>query len=138
MKESANNNVNLKPIHKWIVVGIYLILVTYLSLAPSDTFRTNMFNIPYRDKIVHFFMYGFFVIILQWAMNLREISRPKNFLILIVPVCYGVLMEVLQLVFAWLGRSFEVGDIIANVSGATLFWLIGNHLFQTKKTLKIK
>lgn len=135
MKE-ATNNVSWRSAYKWLVFGIYLALITYLSLGSSDTFRTNLFNIPYRDKIVHFFMYGFFVLILRWAMNGREIPFSKNLLILMVPVSYGIFMEFLQLILAYLGRSFEVGDIIANTCGATVFWLIGNHLFQSSKTNK--
>lgn len=134
MKQENNTVINFKSLYKWSIAMLYLILITYLSLASSDNFRVSMFNIPHRDKIVHFFMYGFFVVILNWSLNGIEITKSRIFVLILFPAIYGILMEIAQFFLVNLGRSFEVADIIANTSGVLFFWLLLNRkkIFHNK------
>jgi len=87
----------------------------------------------FSDKTVHFFMYGFFVIILRWTINGNNSLKWKYLWVLIASIFYGVLMEFLQFASRSFARSFEVGDIIADSLGAFIFWIISNWLFNYEK-----
>ena len=128
-------NQYLKMHIRWrlIIFGIYLIGITYLSLAPSSTFKDIKMPFAFSDKTVHFFMYGFFVIILRWTINGNNSLKWKYLWVLIASIFYGVLMEFLQFASRSFARSFEVGDIIADSLGAFIFWIISNWLFNYEK-----
>ncbi|HON08499.1 MAG TPA: hypothetical protein PLW02_10420, partial [Verrucomicrobiota bacterium] len=62
MKAILNQYLKLHIRWRLIIFGIYLIGITYLSLAPSSTFKDIKMPFAFSDKIAHFLMYGFFVI----------------------------------------------------------------------------
>jgi len=114
-------------IRKNIFSIIVALIIMYLSLADSDSFDNVFFaDIPYFDKIVHFLMYAglMSVIILE---NRKEISgNLKLFTIALIPLTYGILMEILQLTVTS-GRSANIYDIIFNSAGiitSALLWLL--------------
>lgn len=78
-------------------------------------------------------MYGFFVIILRWTINGNNSLKWKYLWVLIASIFYGILMEFLQFASRSFGRSFEVGDIIADSLGAFIFWIISNWIFNDEK-----
>ena len=103
------------------------LLLLYLSLANADTFRKVQINsIPNFDKLVHFGMYFVLmsVIILEHRKNL---SNPLNlFLLALIPLSYGILMEILQLTLTTT-RTGDVYDALADAAGvlaSALLWLI--------------
>lgn len=131
MRAIVNKILGLDAKWRISVFILYLLFVTYLSLAPADTFRNVRLSIPYSDKIVHFMMYGFFVVILRWAINGAYQIKWKYLWLLGLSIFYGILMEVLQWSFSPLiSRSFEIGDIVANSLGACVFWIITNGFFN--------
>lgn len=104
----------LKQYYKSIIVGS---LIVWLSLSGSKTLIPGrMLNIPYVDKLGHFAMYGFFSAILlldscRWQTKLRF-----NYVILLIPVLFGALMEIMQMTFTT-SRKAETLDLLADIIG---------------------
>jgi VanZ family protein len=102
------------------------LLIMYLSLAPSYTFKkVSLFNFPFQDKIVHFLMYFSLmsVLILENRNTIR--SNLQLFMIAIIPLFYGILMEILQSTLT-VSRSGSIYDAIFNLAGiivSLLLWL---------------
>lgn len=109
------------------VCGAYVVLVTWLSLVPGKFFIPAMALFPHADKLVHFLMYGFLVVLVRWAMagyGLRW--RPRGFWVPLAALVYGGLMELAQLLVVTADRSFEGWDVVANGVGALVFWCACN------------
>lgn len=104
----------IKQYYKSIIVGL---LILWLSLSGSKTLVPGrMLSIPYIDKMGHFAMYGFFSAMLlldscRWQTKLRF-----NYLILIIPVFFGALMEIMQMTLTT-SRKAEMIDLLANIGG---------------------
>lgn len=113
------------------------LLILYLSLSSSDTFKKVSFlNIPFQDKIVHFGMY--FSLMSVIIIENRKIikSNLQLFLTAIIPFFYGILMEILQSTLT-ISRLASIYDIIFNSAGilvSILLWLLIKPL--TKETIK--
>jgi VanZ family protein len=103
------------------------LLIMYLSLAPSSTFKkVSLFDLPFQDKIVHFLMYFSLmsVLILENRNTIR--SNLQLFMIAIIPLFYGILMEILQSTLT-VSRSGSIFDAIFNLAGiivSLLLWLL--------------
>jgi VanZ family protein len=106
----------IKQYYKSILVGL---LILWLSLSGSKTLVPGrMLSIPYIDKMGHFAMYGFFSAMLlldscRWQTKLRF-----NYTILLIPVFFGVLMEIMQMTLTT-SRKAEILDMLANMAGVT-------------------
>lgn len=104
----------IKQYYKSIIVGL---LIVWLSLSGSKSLVPGrMLSIPYIDKMGHFAMYGFFSAILlldscKWQSKLRF-----NYVILLIPILFGVLMEIMQMTLTS-SRKAEMLDLIANIGG---------------------
>lgn len=115
-------------IKKNIFSIIVALIIMYLSLASSDTFKkVPTFNIPFLDKIVHFGMY--FVLMSVILFENRKILKGigQFFLIAIIPFIYGILMEILQATLT-VTRSGSFFDVIFNSLGILIsillwFWI---------------
>lgn len=100
-----------------ILFFIYLILMLSATLMPvellADKKESWFSNLQFKneDKVVHFILFFIFTLLLFFAQFFRE----KKYLI-ILPFALGILIEALQLLMN-LGRSFDVWDILANISG---------------------
>ena len=93
------------------------LLIMYLSLASSDTFKKASFlNIPFQDKIVHFGMYFSLMSVIIFENRKIIKNNSQLFLIAIIPLFYGILMEILQATLTTT-RSGSVYDVIANLAG---------------------
>jgi VanZ family protein len=126
-------------IRKNIFSILVALLLLFLSLTNSETFRkVNISSIPDFDKIVHFAMYFFLmsVIIIE---HRKSLSNPLNlFLLALVPLSYGILMEILQLTLTST-RSGDFYDALADAAGvlaSSLLWLIINAF--SRNTVKSK
>jgi VanZ family protein len=103
------------------------LIILYLSLASSHTFdKVPLINIPNIDKVVHFMMYfGLMsVIILENRKNL--LNTGQLFLTGIIPLFYGILMEILQATLT-VTRTGSFFDALADGSGiliSILLWLL--------------
>ncbi len=102
------------------------LIIMYLSLANSHTFdKVSFINIPNIDKVVHFGMYfGLMsVIILENRKAIKSTSHL--FLTGLIPLFYGILMEILQATLT-LTRTGSFYDALANSVGilvSILLWL---------------
>ncbi len=79
-------------------------------------------NIPFIDKWTHFVLFGVFAFL--W---LCVYPAARLWVMVLVSLALGILVEALQMWFVSLGRSGEVMDAVADgvggVIGAALFWL---------------
>ena len=102
------------------------LLIMYLSLTGSDTFeKVSFFNIPFLDKIVHFGMYFVLMSVMIFENRKTLKSTLHLFLIALIPLFYGILMEILQLILT-VSRSGSFYDVIFNSAGilvSLLLWL---------------
>ena len=102
------------------------LIIMYLSLANSHTFdKVPLINIPNIDKVVHFGMYFSLmsVIIFENRKTIKSISIL--FLTGLIPLFYGILMEILQATLT-VTRTGSFYDALANSAGilvSILLWL---------------
>lgn len=108
-----------------IITWVWLAILTILLLLPGrDIPRIDLdLGIPI-DKLVHFtslfIATGSFLLSIHWEENKHRVK------IIIGLIAYGVLMEFLQSILQKT-RSFEIADIIANLTGvvsAVLLYII--------------
>lgn len=117
----VNNNIDLKNyIKKAIpfILFIYVVVVATLSLISLPQNETVVLPAHF-DKIVHFcFYFGMSILILTlfWVKykRVRVADCIKTFLVTFI---FGVLIEIIQ---PYLGRTFDLEDIIANCCGNIL------------------
>src|SRR5215213_5690846 len=78
-----------------------------------------LFNIPHMDKIAHIILFGGLSISWILFFHYRKAADKKytGLIILLLLAAYGVAIEFYQLNFIP-NRSFDVGDIVADVCGA--------------------
>ena len=93
------------------------LLLLYLSLANSATFdRIKLSAIPHIDKVVHFGMY-FLLMSVIIAEHRKRIRNLAGLLLLaLIPVSYGVLMEIMQYALTTT-RTGDIYDALADAAG---------------------
>jgi len=109
--------------------NIFSILVAlaimYLSLANSHTFdKVSLINIPNFDKIVHFGMYFSLMSVIIFENRKTIKSSGHLFLIGLIHLFYGILMEILQSTLT-LTRTGSFWDALFNCAGilvSILLW----------------
>jgi VanZ family protein len=102
------------------------LIIMYLSLASSQTFENvPLPKIPHIDKIVHFLMYFGLMSTIIFE-NRKTLKTTRNlFLISLIPLFYGILMEILQGVFT-ATRFASFFDAVFDAAGiyvCILLWL---------------
>ena len=111
----------LNHIPKWLLSGLTLALILWLTLAPHPTGDIDLPLFPGVDKVVHVIMFGFFALMVcvdymrahKWAsMSLTTVSC-----IAFATALFGVGIEFIQ---EWMGigRSLEIMDMLADSAGA--------------------
>jgi len=106
----------IKQYYKSIIIGL---LILWLSLSGSKTLIPGrMLNIPYLDKMGHFAMYGFFSAVLLLDSCRWQTERRFNYLILLIPVLFGAVMEIMQMTLT-ISRRAETTDLVADIGGVT-------------------
>jgi len=116
----------VKMIKKNIFSVFVAMIILYLSLASSDTFKNVPFStIPNLDKLVHISMYFGLMSAIIFD-NRKSINSTKQVLLIaLIPLFYGILMEFLQ-GFLTVSRSASIYDVLANSTGiiiSILVWL---------------
>lgn len=99
-----------------IVFVCYLILVTVLSLVNLSKDLSSL-GIKNIDKVIHF---GFYLGLNVLVLMIIHLYARKEKIIYIAGITlgcilYGIAIEFIQ---EYVGRNFDIGDIIANCSGA--------------------
>ena len=76
------------------------------------------------DKLVHFAIYFVLTVLLCRAVRRKSISLKRALgYAFLAAMTYGIVMECLQWAF-FPGRSFELWDIVANISGSIAALLV--------------
>ena len=113
-----------------IIWGIFIFIMS--SFPGDDIPKSFIINIPFADKIIHFFLY-FLLVILILLGYLRKsktiLTVRKFFFAFSISLLYGILLEVLQnLIFVM--RSAELLDIAANAAGSFIGLLAFNYIIK--------
>jgi VanZ family protein len=104
----------LKQYYKSILIGL---LILWLSLTGSSIpVPGRMLDIPYLDKLGHFGMYAFFSAMLLLDSCRWQTDGKFHYLILLIPLFFGALMEILQMTFTATRKAEEI-DLLANIGG---------------------
>src|SRR5512133_609346 len=104
----------IKRYYRSIFIGgliVWLSLSGGQSLVPGD-----FLTIPYVDKIGHFLMYALFSGVLLLDSCLWQSSRSVRYVVLVIPLVFGALMEVLQYLLTE-SRKAEALDLAADILG---------------------
>ncbi len=113
----------------FVPLGWTILIQVLLCLPGSSIPNPDAFHIPNLDKIVHIILFGGIVFFWCYYFYGKQKS-PKTlktiFFVIYVLACFnGALMEFIQRDYIP-GRSFDLGDIIADMAGAGLAYGISN------------
>jgi VanZ family protein len=104
----------IKQYYKSLIIGL---IILWLSLTGSKSMLPGrMLEIPYIDKLGHFAMYSFFSAVLLLDSCRWRIDKRFKYVILIIPLLFGALMEILQMALTT-SRKAELTDMVANICG---------------------
>jgi VanZ family protein len=102
------------------------LIILYLSLANSQTFeKIPLVDIPDLDKVVHLGMYFVLMSVIIFENKKTIINTSRLFLTGLIPLFYGILMEILQATLTTT-RSGSFFDALADAAGvllSILLWL---------------
>ena len=112
------------------LVVCYMLLIIIGSISNLTDFPRQ--NIELQDKIIHFVAYALLCFVLFLMIESYKLRNNLKYSIL-VSIVFGVVIEFLQLNLTSY-RSFEIFDIIANVTGI----LIMAKVIALNKTLIVK
>lgn len=104
---------------KWPAIIWSVIVFILLVIPPEALNREKKIEIVQLDKIIHFFLFG--LIAGLWAYYKKQQQQKQLFtflLIVFVTTVYGVITEYVQ---DWVGRDFDVWDMVADTAGAIAF-----------------
>lgn len=107
-----------RPTFQKIVLPIYWAFLTYMLLKPGTENQEYWFMFSGIDKLIHLSIFAF----LGFSI-LMSFKFLKVYQFIIIIIIYGIGTEVLQEVMH-LGRSFELLDILADLVGSVLGFLI--------------
>lgn len=110
------------------------LVILWLSLYPFEVDTHGVKLMPHADKLVHGVMHGIMAFLLAWNFQPAVFLSKKVFLLSLVAILYGTIIELCQEVMA-LGRSFDFLDIVANTIGVfvglTGYFILKNVLFSS-------
>jgi len=104
----------IKRYYRSVLIGS---LILWLSLSGGQSLIPGDFlTIPYVDKIGHFLMYALFSGMLLLDSCLWQSDRSVRYVVLVIPLAFGALMEVLQYLVTK-SRKAEALDLAADILG---------------------
>ncbi len=109
----------------------YLVLLTWLLLAPAAMVGRFYPSFPSADKALHFLCFGGLVLLARFAFPDPQHLTGPRWLTPVLALAYGAAVEVTQGLLVQYHRSFEWGDIAANGLGAASFWFLSGWLLPT-------
>lgn len=110
------------PTFRKIILPIYWAFLTYMLLRPGVENQEYSFMFPGIDKILHFGIFGalgFFICI--------SFPKIRFILYLQLMLAYALLTEILQETMGF-GRSLEILDVVADMTGAVLAYYIYRYI----------
>lgn len=120
---------------KLILSLLWTIFILIGSMTSGETIdKISWINIPHFDKVVHFTWY--FVLYFLWyswliMTHTNCVSLNCRIFLASVIIAYGLLMELLQMFFAY-QRSFELNDILINTIGTSMALIVFFPIYQSK------
>ena len=113
----TDNSLVLKKTIFGLAIG-WTVLIAVLCLVKFS--KLPSFGVSGIDKYVHFTFH--FVFTMLWALYLwlkqNEIMLNKIVTIIVISICYGILIEILQETCTTT-RHADIFDVLANFIGAT-------------------
>lgn len=123
-----------------ILTSVYVLVLAVLIFLADK--RTTQFlfkpirNLPYGDKIGHFFLMGFFSFLVNLALSARSVKVWKfNYLLGSLIVLTIVAIEEFSQIFVR-GRTFDWGDLAADFAGIFIFGELARFICQRKRNLR--
>jgi len=118
-----------------IIWGIFIFIMS--SFPGDDIPKSFIINIPFADKIIHFFLYLLLVILILLGYLRKSktiLTVRKFFFAFSISLLYGILLEILQnLIFVM--RSADLLDIAANAAGSFIGLLIFYYIKERKANI---
>lgn len=108
---------------KYVFTILTCLVIAVLSLFPIK--ELHLENMTLSDKWAHALMYGTLTAVMLFDKNFENIKQGRVSLplwIIIVPITYGGIMEILQEYCTNGNRSGDVLDFIANSIGTILVY----------------
>jgi VanZ family protein len=113
----------------WLPLIWTVLIQVLLSLPGSVLPSSGLFGIPHFDKLAHIILFGTFVGFWCYYFYLKKKSPDQLkkifFVIFLIAACNGIVMEFVQFYFIP-NRSFDEGDIVANLLAASIAYGISN------------
>ncbi len=109
------------------------VLIAILSLSPSPGNMPPTF--PHTDKLVHFALYALLMFLLQRATASTTMTCKRSIMLLAGCSIYGMLLELGQHTWVYLGRTGSLADILANTAGAATVAMV-MHYHRTSLNCK--
>ena len=108
----------IRPASRYLLAGWIITIVLVSSVPSIPTLKIHAAKTEIRlDYLIHFFEYGVlaFMAFLSFAGNEFKMSYRKFILITLCLITFAILDELHQKLIP--GRSFNIKDIICNISG---------------------
>ncbi|MEJ8841334.1 VanZ family protein [Lacibacter sp. H375] len=104
----------------WSVIIFLLLVMPPINISPKKTLEFSGL-----DKTIHFLLFG--IMLWLWGYYQKTVSSAGKNLVLqlcfitMVVIVYGIVMEYVQ---DWVGRDFDVWDMVADAAGAIVAFFI--------------
>lgn len=110
-------------------LGIAIILTVFITILSLVSLKgIHIIKVNNSDKFEHFF--GYIILSLSWLYAFKDdlTKQSKKFLLIILLIIYGIIIEVLQGVLTT-NRQADFYDVIANSIGVLTAVLLYSKIF---------
>lgn len=110
---------------KWPAIFWSVIIFLLLVMPPVNINAEKPLEFSGLDKTIHFLLFG--IMVWLWGYYQKTVSSKRRnltlqlFFIGIIVIGYGIVMEYVQ---GWVGRDFDVWDMVADAAGAIAAFFI--------------
>ena len=114
---------------KILTIGYICILAVIIYLADTKSTQSLLNfvgNIPYGDKLGHFFLMGIISVLVNWCFNFKRIGWILLGSLIVFVI---VTIEEISQIFIR-GRSFDWSDVIADFLGIVILGELANLIFK--------
>lgn len=126
------SNKHRTPRLQWLAPLIWAIVLLILSTLPTSRLPKirNWTDWVGVDKLAHLLVYAVFAVLLYLPLRGKRINT--GLWSVVIAALYGVGMEFLQATLST-GRGYDPADMLANLIGALLGWLLIRWLLSLRK-----
>src|SRR5690349_16354017 len=126
----------MKSVRMKIILGVYIFIlavIIFLADRKGTSYMLNFVgNIPYGDKLGHFFLMGGFAFLLNLVLNARTFGfRIFNYLLGSLIVIILVTLEEFSQIFVK-GRTFDLSDLFFDYLGIFIFGELARFICRRK------